>query len=77
MDAKEKEIYLTVTEVAELLRVSKMTVYRMVNTREIESTRVGRAFRILAGEFYRRFPECRSSLCARNADGSGTGTGPA
>lgn len=38
--------FLTVREVAEALRVSKMTVYRLVGSGELESKRIGRSFRI-------------------------------
>lgn len=38
--------YLTVAEIAALLRVSKMTVYRLVHTGALESIRIGRSFRI-------------------------------
>jgi excisionase family DNA binding protein len=37
---------LTVSEVAEKLRVSKMIVYRMVHAGDLPSIRVGRSFRI-------------------------------
>jgi excisionase family DNA binding protein len=40
--------FLTVTEVAGVMRVSKMTVYRMVHSGELSATRVGRSFRIPA-----------------------------
>jgi len=39
---------LTVAEVSALLRVSKMTIYRMVHAGEITHVRVGRSFRIPA-----------------------------
>ena len=38
--------FLTVAEVAELMRVSKMTVYRMVHSGEIPAVRMGRSFRV-------------------------------
>ena len=38
--------FLTVAEVAAIMRVSKMTVYRMVHSGEITSVRVGRSFRV-------------------------------
>lgn len=38
--------FLTVTEVATLMRVSKMTVYRLVNNGDLSSVRVGKGFRI-------------------------------
>lgn len=41
--------FLTVAEVAELMRVSKMTVYRMVHSGEIPAVRVGRSFRVPQG----------------------------
>jgi len=40
--------YLTVAEVAEIMRVSKMTVYRLVHTGELDSIRVGRSLRLPA-----------------------------
>ena len=39
---------LTVGEVAEVMRVSKMTVYRMVHCGELTALKVGRGFRIPA-----------------------------
>ena len=38
--------FLTVQEVADLMRVSSMTVYRMVHAGEIPAIRFGRSFRI-------------------------------
>lgn len=38
--------FLTVQEVADLMRVSSMTVYRMVHSGEIPAIRFGRSFRI-------------------------------
>lgn len=40
------EHYLTVAEVATIMHVSKMTVYRLVHSGEIEAIRLGRSFRI-------------------------------
>jgi excisionase family DNA binding protein len=37
---------LTVAEVSTMLRVSKMTIYRMVHSGELSHVRVGRSFRI-------------------------------
>jgi excisionase family DNA binding protein len=37
---------LTVAEVAEILRLSKMTVYRMVNSGVLPALKVGRSVRI-------------------------------
>jgi excisionase family DNA binding protein len=38
--------FLTVAEVATIMRISKMTVYRLVHSGELEAIRVGRSFRI-------------------------------
>ena len=38
--------FLTVAEVASLMRVSKMTVYRLVHSGELPAVRVGRSFRV-------------------------------
>jgi excisionase family DNA binding protein len=38
--------FLTVTEVAAIMRVSKMTVYRLVHAGELAAVRVGRSFRV-------------------------------
>ncbi|MDF0531710.1 helix-turn-helix domain-containing protein [Tsukamurella sp. 8F] len=38
--------FLTVAEVATLMRVSKMTVYRLVHNGELPAVRVGRSFRV-------------------------------
>lgn len=38
--------FLTVAEVAKIMRVSKMTVYRMVHSGELPAVRVGRSFRV-------------------------------
>ena len=38
--------FLTVAEVAALMRVSKMTVYRLVHNGDLPAVRVGRSFRV-------------------------------
>lgn len=38
--------FLTVAEVAQVLRVSKMTVYRLVHSGEMPAVRFGRSFRV-------------------------------
>jgi excisionase family DNA binding protein len=46
-DAPLAEVkFLTVAEVAALMRVSKMTVYRLVHSGELTAVRVGRSFRV-------------------------------
>ena len=40
---------LTVAEVADALRVSRMTVYRLVHSGELPAVRVGRSYRVPEG----------------------------
>ena len=42
------EKFLTVAEVAEMMRVSKMTVYRLIHSEELPAIQVGRNFRVRA-----------------------------
>jgi excisionase family DNA binding protein len=48
--AQERQLaevrFVTVAEVAALMRVSKMTVYRLVHSGELPAVRVGRSFRV-------------------------------
>jgi excisionase family DNA binding protein len=41
-----KARFLTVQEVADMLRVSSMTVYRLIKNNELPAVRVGRSFRV-------------------------------
>jgi excisionase family DNA binding protein len=46
-DAGLSEVrFLTVAEVASVMRVSKMTVYRLVHAGDLPAVRVGRSFRV-------------------------------
>lgn len=38
--------YLTVAEVAEVMRVSRMTVYRLTKSGELPAVRVGHSYRV-------------------------------
>ncbi|MDQ1710636.1 MAG: hypothetical protein QOE45_86 [Frankiaceae bacterium] len=38
--------FLTVAEVAKLMRVSKMTVYRLVHSGDLPAVQIGRSFRV-------------------------------
>ena len=38
--------FLTVAEVAQVMRVSKMTVYRLVHSGEMPAVRFGRSYRV-------------------------------
>jgi excisionase family DNA binding protein len=46
MEEHEDSRFLTVTEVAATLRVSNMTVYRLINTGSLAAVRIGKSFRI-------------------------------
>jgi excisionase family DNA binding protein len=47
MSANLSEVkFLTVAEVASLMRVSKMTVYRLVHSGELTAVQIGRSFRV-------------------------------
>ena len=49
--------FLTVAEVAAMMRVSKMTVYRLVHNSDLPAVRVGRSFRVReedANEYIRK-----------------------
>jgi excisionase family DNA binding protein len=39
--------FLTVAEVASMMRVSKMTVYRLLHSGDLPAVRVGRSFRVV------------------------------
>lgn len=45
-DSHNRAPFLTVAEVASIMRVSTMTVYRMIKAEEIASVRVGKSYRI-------------------------------
>ncbi|GAA4475788.1 hypothetical protein GCM10023190_11950 [Enteractinococcus fodinae] len=38
--------FMTVTEVADMMRVSRMTVYRMIHSGDLPAVRFGRSYRV-------------------------------
>lgn len=44
--AQQQPRFLTVAEVAQIMRVSTMTVYRLIKAGELASVRVGKSYRI-------------------------------
>ena len=46
MAHEDKGTFLPIAEVAEMMRVSKMTVYRLVHAGDLPAVRVGRSFRV-------------------------------
>ncbi len=49
--------FMTVGEVAAVLRVSTMTVYRLINAGQLPAVRIGRSFRVREGELDRYLDE--------------------
>ena len=48
MNLSNKPSLYTIVEVAQILRVSKMTVYRMVHSGDLPAIRVGKSYRVPA-----------------------------
>ncbi|WP_076466041.1 helix-turn-helix domain-containing protein [Actinomyces mediterranea] len=46
MDQQAAPRFMTVSEVADIMRVSKMTVYRLIHSGEMPAIRVGKSFRV-------------------------------
>lgn len=46
METPKAPRFLTVSEVAEVMRVSRMTVYRLIHAGELPAIRVGKSFRV-------------------------------
>ena len=57
MDERVSPGFLTVAEVAATLRVSNMTVYRLINTGSLAAIRIGKSFRIREDDFHRSLAE--------------------
>ncbi len=50
MSTETEQHLLTVAEVAQVMRVSTMTVYRLIRSGDLVATRVGRSYRIWEGD---------------------------
>lgn len=70
MDKQEAPNFLTVAEVADTMRVSKMTVYRLVHGGELPAVRVGRSYRVPQAAVAQMF----ASGLGNWADTTGTGS---
>ena len=46
METQPSPRFMTVSEVAAVMRVSKMTVYRLIHAGELPAIRVGKSFRV-------------------------------
>ena len=47
---EQRARFLTVAEVADMLRVSSMTVYRLIKSGELRAIRVGKSYRLAEDE---------------------------
>lgn len=48
--AQQRARFLTVAEVADILRVSTMTVYRLIKAGDLAAVRVGKSYRLAEDE---------------------------
>lgn len=48
MDRQSAPRFMLVSEVADIMRVSKMTVYRLIRSGDMPAIRVGKSFRVPA-----------------------------
>ncbi len=53
----DRSRFVTVSEVADQLRVSNMTVYRLIQSAQLPAVRVGRSYRIRADDVDRYLAE--------------------
>jgi excisionase family DNA binding protein len=63
--------FLTIAEVALVLRVSKMTVYRLVHAEELAAIRVGRSYRV-PDTAVSQYMHCAAVTSSRLEAGPGT-----
>jgi excisionase family DNA binding protein len=56
-DQKGRGPFLTVAEVAAMLRVSNMTVYRLINSGAMKAIRIGKSYRLEEDEVDRYLRE--------------------
>jgi len=57
MEERVSPGFQTVAEVAAILRVSNMTVYRLINTGSLAAIRIGKSFRIREDDLHRYLAE--------------------
>ncbi|WP_432246263.1 helix-turn-helix domain-containing protein (plasmid) [Arthrobacter sp. G.S.26] len=68
---KVEDKYLTVSDVADRIGVSKMTIYRMVRQRSLVSLRIGKLIRIPEEEVINLLAKAKT-LPAETSDGQPT-----
>lgn len=52
--------WVTVAEAAEVMRVSKMTVYRLIQAQELRAARIGRSLRIARNDLEKYLREAQA-----------------
>ncbi|HEY8202425.1 MAG TPA: helix-turn-helix domain-containing protein [Actinomycetota bacterium] len=68
-DELANERLMTVSEVAELMRVSNMTVYRLIKSGQLSALRVGKNYRIREADMDRYLSD--RSVHPEGSDGNG------
>jgi excisionase family DNA binding protein len=48
--AQQRARFLTVAEVADIMRVSSMTVYRLIKAGDLRAVKIGRSYRLAEDE---------------------------
>ena len=67
MEQQSAPRFMTVTEVADIMRVSKMTVYRLIHSGEMPAIRVGKSFRVPEAAVGQIIQAGRADLCGGQA----------
>jgi len=55
--AQQRARFLTVAEVADIMRVSSMTVYRLIKAGDLRAARVGKSYRVTEDDVDRYIAE--------------------
>lgn len=55
--------FMTASEVAAVLRVSSMTVYRLINAGQLPAVRIGKSFRVRQDELDRYLEDRHTKAC--------------
>lgn len=76
-DSAPRTKFLTVAEVADMLRVSRMTIYRWVHAGDMPAVRFGRSFRVpqAAVDEFMRQAELNGGLITEDDDRSAGAVG--
>ena len=62
--AQQRARFLTVAEVADIMRVSSMTVYRLIKAGDLRAVKVGRSYRLPEDEVDRYLEHMETESCA-------------